>query len=359
MKQKKVLVIATTPLCKDGLTEVLIRTAEVISNTYQVDFALGESAEKEILNRIEGIGKVYELISRKKRLIQYIRELQTLVEDGQYEIIHIHGNSSTMAFDLTACRKAAIRITHCHNQARQPVLKSLIFGTTMNRLATHPVACSQSAGEALYTKPFTVIRNGIDTERFQFSEETRRQTREKLGLADAYIIGHIGRFTEQKNHKRLIHIFEHALRKRKDAVLLLCGSGETEEEIRTLVKERNLERKVRFAGVVSEPQDYLMAMDILVLPSLFEGLPLVGVEAQATGLPCVFADTITEEAAILPEVEFLSLDETDERWAEVICKNRKNHREAAAKQVEEAGYGMDTVREQIRELYRSAWGEND
>ena len=359
MHEKKTLVVATTYLCTDGLTEVLIRIAESIHDQYKVDFALGAGAEEDIITKLQEYGTVYRLPDRKRHPQKYSRELTGLTGNEAYDIVHIHGNSATMALDLTGCLQVKRRITHCHNQARQPMVKKAVMGTMMNRLVTDPVACSQSAGKALYTKPFTVIRNGINTERFQFSDRIRQETRAEYGLQNAFAVGHIGRFSEQKNHERLIRIFEKVLMRQPKARLLLCGGGELEGRIREIVQDRRLEDRILFAGVVSNPEKYLMAMDVLVLPSLFEGLPLVGVEAQATGLPCVFADTITEEAAILPEVEFLPLDETDDRWAEVICKDRKTHREAAAKQVEEAGYGMDTVREQIRKLYRSAWSEND
>lgn len=349
----KILVVATTPLCVDGLTEVLVNIAGIAkeSGKAAVSFALGEGAEAQTENRLKQIGQVHLLPGRKKHLLSYIKALENLVRNGRYDIVHIHGNSSTMALDLFACRAAGIRITHCHNWARQPALKSLTLGTIMNRLVTCPVACSRRAGEALYSKPFTVIRNGINPEKFRFSAGTREAVRKELGLENAFIVGHIGRFTEQKNHVRLIRIFEAVLRSRPEAVLILCGTGELEQEIRQEAARRGLENKARFMGVVQNPQDYLMAMDAFVLPSLFEGLPLVGIEAQATGLHCVFADTITDEAAVLPETEFVSLEEPDEKWAEIICENRMTNRKNAADVIESAGYGMDTVREQVKALY--------
>ncbi len=353
MKRKNILIIATTLLCTDGLTAVLLRLAAFAAEQNDIAFVLAEGATQDIIEKLNKIGPVHFLPSRKKSLPSYYWALTRLVKQNHYNIVHIHGNSATMAIDLLACRKVKARITHCHNWAKQPYLKTITLGKVLNRLVTHPVACSQRAGEALYTKPFAVIRNGIDIERFSFSSETREKVRKENRLQNAFVIGHIGRFTEQKNHKRLIQIFKAAQTIRPNSVLLLCGTGELEEKIRRQVIELDLIEKVCFAGVVPNPQDYLMAMDVLVLPSLFEGLPLVGIEAQATGLPCIFADTITKETTILPEVEYIPLNSTNEQWARAICRSRTLHREEAARKVAETGYGMDTVKEQIKQLYNS------
>ena len=350
-KERKVLIVATTFLCVDGLTSVLLRLAAIIRDRCAVDFSLGAGAEPKVLKELEQIGKVYYLPDRKRKTIQYIHKLHKLINREHYDTVHIHGNSATMALDLVASRNSKIRITHCHNCAKQPKIKQLTLGILMNRLVTHPVACSYQAGKAIYSKPFAVIRNCIDIDRFRFSQATRDKVREDLGLNNTYVVGHIGRFNRQKNQERFIGILKEILQIRQDAVLMLCGQGELEKEFREKVVENGLADHVRLIGEVTDPEDYLMAMDVLVLPSLFEGLPLAGIEAQASGLPCIFADCITKETAVLPNASFVSLDESDMKWAETICKQVADKRETAALEIRKAGYGLDIVKDQIYNLY--------
>lgn len=161
---KKVLLIATTRLTMDGLTEILLRVARIAAREYLVGFALGEGCSADIQPQLEAIGSVYQLPSRKKKLPCYMAALAALVKKKGYEVVHIHGNSATMAFDLLAvwAGGAIVRITHCHNCAHQPALKQATLGRLLNRLVTDPVACSRAAGEMLYTRPFRVLVNGID-----------------------------------------------------------------------------------------------------------------------------------------------------------------------------------------------------
>ena len=352
--EKKVLVVATAPLCGNGLTSVLMTLARIVRERYPVDFALGEGAELPVRRELETVGAVYDLPERKRRTGSYMMALGKLVKAGGYTAIHIHGNSATMALDLIAARKAPIRMTHCHNREKQPEIKRVILGSIMNRLVTHPVACSQMAGEAIYTRPFTVIPNGVDTVRFRFSAERRSAVRERLGLQDAFVIGHIGWFNRQKNQARLVGIMAEVLKMRPGAVLLLCGKGEEEKRVRSLFMEAGMANQVRFLGEVSAPEELMAAMDVLVLPSLFEGLPLTGIEAQASGLPCIFSDTITQEADVSGKVRFLPLSAPDRTWAEALCEARAEDREDAAVQVRLAGFDRETVRERVMELYAGA-----
>lgn len=350
---KNVLLVATTRLGVDGLTEILLRVARIAAREYSVGFALGEGCDAEIRPKLEELGRVHELPSRKKMLPCYMAELAALVKKNSYDIVHIHGNSATMAFDLLAVRMggAAVRITHCHNCAQQPVLKQATLGKVLNRLVTDPVACSRAAGEMLYTRPFRVLVNGVDCERFSFVPAMRERMRQELGLQGCFVVGHIGRFSQQKNHTRLLHIFKAVLQQKPQARLLLCGQGENIEHSRQEAGELGIAEKVIFCGNVDRPEDYLQVMDVFVLPSLFEGLPIVGVEAQASGLPCVFADTITREVGILPQTRFLSLEQPDEQWAECIVQIQPPERSLAGHCVESAGFSEENLDRQVCALY--------
>ena len=350
---KKVLLIATTRLTMDGLTEILLRVARIAAREYLVGFALGEGCSADIQPQLEAIGSVYQLPSRKKKLPCYMAALAALVKKKGYEVVHIHGNSATMAFDLLAvwAGGATVRITHCHNCAHQPALKQAPLGRLLNRLVTDPVACSRAAGEMLYTRPFRVLVNGIDCERFSFSPSVREQMRAKLGLQDCFVVGHIGRFSQQKNHTRLFRIFKTVLQQKPQARLLLCGQGENFEQSQQEAKALGIAEMVLFCGNVNRPEDYLQAMDVFVMTSLFEGLPIVGVEAQASGLPCIFADTITQEVKILPQTQFLALTQPDEAWAERIVQTKPMERSLAGHCVESAGFAEENLDRQVCALY--------
>lgn len=352
----KILLIATTNLTTDGLTRILIRIAEEAASMAQIGIALSEGCDKSVAEELRKHGQLYYLPSRKKMLPLYMCSLRKLIAKEKYRAVHIHGNSATMAFDLMAAwlGGAEIRITHTHNCAPQSPLKQRTLGRILNGLVTYPVACSAAAGKMLYTKPYLVLTNGVDCECFRFSPEKRSSIRERLNIGDAFVVGHIGRFSQQKNHQRLLHIFAALLQIRPNSILLLCGEGELMEQCKQEALELNIAGKVIFAGNVERPQDYYQAMDVLVLPSLFEGLPLVGVEAQASGLPCVFSDAITKEAGILPECVFLPLEAPDDSWADAIVNSKVPDRASAAELVAKAGYTEQALQEQIRALYSRA-----
>lgn len=352
-KMGKILLIATTRLCKDGLTEIVLRIAKTASMSEQIGIALPEGCDAAVAAELRKYGHLYFLPSRKKKLPMYLLSLRKLVARESYETVHIHGNSATMAFDLAAAwlGGAKNRITHTHNCARQPYLKQKTLGTALNWLVTCPVACSEASGKMLYTKPFTILTNGVDCKRFSFSPRIRAAVRKELGVGNAYVIGHIGRFSQQKNQLRLLHIFSALLKIHPNAVLLLCGEGEGLEKCRQAANRLNIREKVIFQGKVDNPQDYYQAMDVFVLPSLFEGLPLVGVEAQASGLPCVFSDTITREAGILPQTRFLPLEAPDTQWAQAIIDTGTGDRSLAAQKVAQKGYSIAALNDQLISLY--------
>lgn len=352
---RKILLIATTRLCKDGLTEIFLRIAKTLRED-EAGIALAEGCDPSVEAELQKWGRLYFLPSRKKNLPSYLLSLRNLIAQEGYEAVHIHGNSATMAFDLLAAclGGASVRITHVHNCAPQPLLKQKTLGVLLNRLVTRPVACSEAAGKMLYTRPFTVLTNGVDCKRFSFSQEIRAAVRNELHISDAFVVGHIGRFSPQKNHRRLLRIFASLLQLRPNAVLLLCGEGEDLAGCREEAVKLNIANSVLFLGKVEQPQDYYQAMDVFVLPSLFEGLPLVGVEAQCAGLPCVFSDAITKETGILPNCVFLPLEAPDASWADAIVNSRVPDRASTAELVAKAGYTEQALQEQIRELYSRA-----
>ena len=218
-----------------------------------------------------------------------------------------------------------VRIAHSHSTTnKKEHLRNFIKNILRlfsKKYATHYFACSELAGRWLFgDKTFnkgevTVINNAIELEKYKFNEQTRDSLRAKYGLTNQFVIGHIGRFMSQKNHTFLIDIFYEVVKRQHNSKLLLIGDGPLYDEIVNKVHTLNLDDKVVFTGVKQNAYDYYNAMDVFVLPSLYEGLPVVGVEAQANGLPIVTSDTVTRDLNIAGGVDYLSLGETASFWA--------------------------------------------
>ncbi|RGK82502.1 glycosyltransferase family 1 protein [Collinsella sp. TF09-1AT] len=285
----------------------------------QFDFLVDSDSTLIPREEIESLGgRVFE-IPPYQHVVEYQRELQRLFKQEGWKVVHSHINALSV-FPLRAAKKAGVpvRIAHSHSTSgkgeyAKNILKA-VLKTQSNRYPTHRFACSKFAGEWLFGKDanFEVVYNAIDLVRFSFNAEARAKARADLGLVgNQFAIGHVGRFTAQKNHSFLIDVFSEVAKRRDDAVLLLVGTGEAGASVKALVDERGLTDRVKFLGQRSDVSRLYQAFDAFVLPSLYEGLGLVGVEAQVAGLPCLFSDAITREVDVTGESKFLSIEKSD------------------------------------------------
>lgn len=292
----------------------------------QFDFLVDSDSTLVPREEIESLGgRVFE-IPPYQHVVEYQRELLRLFKQEGWRIVHSHINALSV-FPLRAAKKAGVpvRIAHSHSTSgkgehAKNALKA-VLKTQANRYPTHRFACSKFAGEWLFGKSadFEVVYNAIDLDRFRFNAEARAQARADLGLVgDQFAIGHVGRFTAQKNHAFLVDVFTEVAKRRDDAVLLLVGSGEAGASVKALVDERGLTDRVKFLGQRSDVNRLYQAFDAFVLPSLYEGLGLVGVEAQVSGLPCLLSDAITREVDVTGECKFLPIV-SPAVWADEIC----------------------------------------
>ena len=291
----------------------------------QFDFLVDSDSTLVPREEIESLGgRVFE-IPPYQHVVEYQRELQRLFKQEGWKIVHSNINALSV-FPLRAAKKAGVpvRIAHSHSTSgkgeyAKNALKA-VLKTQSNRYPTHRFACSKFAGEWLFGKAahFEVVYNAIDLDRFCFNVEARAQARADLGLVgNQFAIGHVGRFTAQKNHAFLIDVFAEVAKRRDDAVLLLVGTGEAGASVKALVDERGLTDRVKFLGQRSDVNRLYQAFDAFVLPSLYEGLCLVGVEAQVAGLPCLFSDAITREVDVTGESCFLPIDHS-KAWIEAL-----------------------------------------
>lgn len=244
----------------------------------------------------------------------------------EYVIVHAHIDAMSY-LPLLAAKKAGvpIRIAHSHNTKIPTDYKFILkqyFRYRINSVCNYRLACGQEAGKHLFgNKQFEVIPNAIEAEKFYYNETVRKFKRDELGVKDSFVVGHVGRFNYQKNHKFLVKIFKEVLKKKSNAVLLLIGDGELNGDIHKQIERYGISSNVRFLGNRSDVNELYQAMDVLVMPSLFEGLPVVGVEAQFADLPCVFSDKVTREIQFNEKCSFVALDQPASNWAELIVNN--------------------------------------
>lgn len=253
-------------------------------------------------------------------------------EHPEYRIVHSHIDAMSY-LPLLAAKKAGIpvRIAHSHSTAIDRDFKYLLkqyFRMRLPYTTNTYMTCGTEAGKFLFgDRNSILIPNAVDAGNFHFDAEVRQKKRQQLGLRDEFVIGHVGRLTHLKNHRKLIKIFAVIEKICPDSRLMLVGTGEKESEIREQVKALGLEQKVMLLGSRSDVSELYQVMDVFVLPSLFEGVPVVGIEAQFADLPCIFSENVPGEVAFNPKATFVGLQEPAERWADIILQTKSAKRE--------------------------------
>lgn len=266
-------------------------------------------------------------------------------EHPEYRIVHSHIDSMSYIPLLTAKKACVpIRIAHSHNTSIDRDFKYILkqyFRHKVTDVANYYLACGTEAGHFLFgNQYFQVIPNAVDAEQFYFNPTIRNKKRKELGIENQYVIGNVGRLSYQKNHRFLIEIFSEILKKREDTILMLVGVGEKEQEIKQQVEQLSLVEKVRFLGNRSDVSQLYQAMDVFVLQSLFEGIPVVGIEAQFSDLPCVFSDKVPKEVAFNTKAQFVSLSDSPKEWASKIINCSKEKRSSSGDDIANSHYDI-------------------
>ncbi len=307
--------------------------------------------------------KIYNIVDYKKRPFKYIRELKKILIDGEYDVLHFNMNSAIFLQPLIAAKiaKIPVIIAHSHNSSSDKGFLKELLHRIMKKFI--PIfsntffACSDYAGNWFFSKKilrsnnFYIINNAIETQKFEFNEEIREKMRKEFNIDnDEIVIGHIGRFNKQKNHEFLIKSFKIALESNLKLKLILVGTGPLKEKIESLVKKMNITDNVIFLGQRNDVCNCYQVFDIFALPSLYEGLPLVGIEAQASGCRCLFSDRITAKLKITDTVKYLSIDSYDE-WVREFINEKINLKKR--KSVNLSNYDIKTNVRRICEIYSS------
>lgn len=336
----------------------------------QFDFLVLRDQKEFYDNEISSLGgeKYFvhsEIKNTLARVLDESRQIKTFLEQHHYDVVHIHYTTPLRAFYLKAAKEAGVpvRIYHSHSAAvsGKSKLKLAVYKYCQNvidKYATDCFACSEAAAKWVFSErtlkenKVKIIHNGIDINRFLFNESIREEYRAKLGLEDSFTLINTGRFTEQKNQSFILDIVDGLKKEGHNIKLLLLGDGPLKDSYESRVKQLGLEDSVLFLGVKPNVQDYLFAADCYVMPSFYEGLPVAGIEAECSGLPCFFSDNITEEVELGNQTHFLPLEAGRNVWVNKVMNCEPNENRAKATDyVRVAGYDIHDVAEKMTNFY--------
>ncbi len=313
-----------------GVEAVVMNYFRLIDKSkFHFDFIVHGNSTHVPKEEIESLGGRIIYIPHYKSIAKYKKTLFKIFKENEYDIVHSHINTLSV-IPLGVAKRAGVkvRIAHSHSTSdkkewKRNIIKNLLRPYSRKN-ATHYFACTELAGRWLFgDRAFdegkvTVIHNAIDIDKFKFNQENRNELRSELNLRDKRVVGHVGRFMSQKNHSFLIDLFS-ALKKRDDGVaLLMLGDGPLMDEIKNKVSGLGLKNSVVFVGNVPNPEVYYSAMDCFVFPSLYEGLGMVAVEAQVSGLPVVASTAVPEEVKISEYCDFVGLDAPIADWINAV-----------------------------------------
>lgn len=366
MNQLRVLQVVTH-MERGGLESMLMNYYRYIDREkIQFDFLVHRQERAAYDDEIEAMGgKIYRL----PRLVPWSKAYLTALnhffdEHPEYRIVHVHQDClSSVILKAAAQHNVPVRVAHSHSANQDKNLKypiKLWYKRFISQYATNLFACGKEAGDWMFGgSSYQIINNAIDVAAYTYDPTKRQEMRRRLGLENEFTIGHVGRFNQPKNHPFLLDIFAALLKKESNAVLLLVGGGEGMSKMQEKVQELGIAEHVRFLGVRSDVADLMQAMDMFVLPSLYEGLPVTMVEAQAAGLPCIISNKVPPEC-ILTEglVDVMPLSASPETWAEKILAKRAIPRTDRRAEIAAHGFDITTEAVKLQEFYLKAYEQN-
>jgi len=342
-----------------GIASVVLNYYSVLNNTFVFDIVVNDitNSSREQIIKANG-GHVYEVPPLRYGFVKYIKSLWCVLKKNRGSIIHCHlGEKSLFPLLLSFIFGYKKRVLHVH-QAYPPEttfskIIRIILSSLCRLLATDYVACGEAAAKWFYGEKngnVVVLRNAIHIGDYRFSEELRKHYRELLGINNELLIANIGRLSYPKNHPFLLLIFKELLNLHPQAKLLLIGDGELEDEIKSRTKELGLEDNVVLYGLCERIEEIVSAIDIIVMPSISEGLPMTAVEALSNGLPLVCSDVITREFEIEGRVIYLSLKQDASYWAHII-NSIDYKRVDVSNKLEKLGFSIEKEAENLKRIY--------
>lgn len=356
--EKKVLIIMTTPLGKTGISSMVLNYFKFFKHQdIKYEFVVWNDVDSNILNEInEKGGLVHKLPHRLNSPIKYSKYLYSLMKKRDIDLVHAHGNSATLFLEMNAARKAGVKFRIAHSHSTQCKFKTIhyLLKPMFFNSYTLALACSEQAGKWLFKHDYKIITNGIELDEFKYKGYIREKTRLDLNIKDNKVIGMIGSFVPVKNHIFMLNIVADLIKVDKSIILMLIGDGELREEIHQKIIELDISKNVMLLGIRKDVSQLLQAMDIFVLPSIYEGLPFVAVEAQAAGLPCYISQNVSKEVKLTDSVNFISLNKPSE-WVNMINSyefvDREVVSEKSTKQLHNKNYEIKEEARKLEEIY--------
>lgn len=352
---KKILVAYIMDGKAGGIDRYLLNVFEQSKGEFKIDF-LTNKVRIDLKKYLEENGSNLFEVPNLNHPISQFKKIKDIIKSNNYDMVYFNISTAIMFPGVLAAKTAQVKkiIIHSHSAGFDCVNKykrktfefaHKICSKFLYKFGTDFYACSKPAGEWMFPKKivnsnqFKVINNAIDTEKFAFNPKKRISVRQKLGLENFFVIGHMGNFLYVKNHKFLIELFKQYLDFNNMAKLILVGDGPLELEIKQMAIDYKIQDKVIFAGRQSNNQDYFQAMDIFLLPSHFEGFGIVALEAQCSGLPCIISDSVPNQVAVTEKCKFISIDDK-EKWVKAIIDFENYKREDGSKLLLEAGFEL-------------------
>lgn len=325
----RVLHVVHTMEC-GGIETMLMNIYRKIDRTrIQFDFLVNGSDKSYYSAEILALGgRIYSVTPKRVSLRENMKETYEVIRDGGYRIVHIH-QDSMIGFAICCAKKAGVKmiIAHAHTTSANGWYRKLTAMAARRYIARNAdvrFACSDAAARWIFGKKeddITIIKNAVDAARFRYDAAKSLENRKKLGIGrEQFVVGTCGRLSVEKNQSYLLDIFYELKKRREDSVLIIVGDGEERQRLQEKAVKLGIAEAVMFPGMVNNAEMYYSVMDCFVLPSMFEGLPLAGIEAQAAGIPAFFSMGITREIGIIPAVFFEDISREPKVWADRIMK---------------------------------------
>lgn len=348
-----------TYMGRGGLETMLMNYYRNIDrNKVQFDFLTHRDERWDYDDEIESLGgKIYHLPKLNPFSKNYLNALDKFFkEHKEYQIVHCHQDCLSGVV-LKVAKKNGVRFTiaHAHSASQDKNLKYLIkvlAKKNIKKYSDKMFACGEEAGRWMFeTDNFEVLNNAIDTDLYTYNKEKADKIKKEFGIENKFVVGHVGRFNYPKNHKFIIDVFNEVQKVKEDSVLMLVGDGELRPEIEQKVRDLGLSDKVIFAGIRSDVNDLMHGMDVFLFPSLYEGLGIVLIEAQAAGLKCIISENIPKDGVLTNDVTSISLNQSPAVWANEILKYQEYKRANNKEIIKKVNYDIKNNAKTLEHFY--------
>lgn len=368
MLKIKVLMLVPNLFVANGVASFVMNYLRNLDHDeVQVDIASYKEGDSVYYAEVEAAGGKMFFLPGIKNLPEHVKVCNKILSDGRYDIIH--DNTLHISIPMMWCAKKAgvpVRILHSHNskmgETPAKAFRNRFFLPVLRSLATNYAACSQLAGRAMFEdQEFTVIPNVIQTEKYRFDPTMRKSVQQKMNATDKFVVGTVGRLAEQKNPFFAMDVFECLQKQVPNAEYWWVGSGPLEKSVQDYVNQKGLSENVRLLGSRDDVTSLYQGMDVFFLPSLFEGLSIVTVEAQAMGLPCVVSDVIPPEAEYTELLKRCSLQDSIEAWVEKIRNTqiKKTERKQYQEYLSESVFSDVGCGNRLKKIYERCLSEKE